>query len=141
MDGNIDMQKGFLKYLKKLIDLFSGKGTEDINKALIEEGDSILEKQLIAGMCEEVDAYHENMRKLKISGKDSGEWLEEEIERLVKEVKPEATIDDIELVKEAVEKAMDKDLEESFRQYIEEEVFEGAQEGDTKVQEGKEDVK
>lgn len=142
MDESIEMQKSFLKYLKKLLSLFSGGNAENIDKTLLEEGGTILEKQLIAEMCEEVDAYHENMKKLKASGKDSDEWLKEEIERLVKEVKPEATPDDIKFVKEAVEKAIDKNIEESFNQYIEEEAIEPQENNnDAKVQERKEDIK
>lgn len=142
MDESIEMQKSFLKYLKKLLSLFSGGNAENIDKTLLEEGDTILEKQLIAEMCEEVDAYHENMKKLKASGKDSDEWLKEEIERFVKEVKPEATPDDIKFVKAAVEKAIDKNIEESFNQYIEEEAIESQENNnDAKVQERKEDIK
>lgn len=143
MDDNIEMQKDFLKYLKKLLDFFCNRSTEDINETLVEEGDSILEKQLISEMCEEVDAYHENMTKLKTSGKDGGEWLEEEIEKLVKEMKPEATPGDMELVKEAVEKAIDEDIEKSFEQYIEEQVSESQENNNDgiKLQEGKEDVR
>ena len=69
------------------------------------------ENRIISDICKEIDLEHELLDDRAKSGLDPGEWLEREIEDTTKELFPDATSEDIEMVKDTVEKGMVEDIE------------------------------
>ncbi len=106
-----DLQQSFYNHLCALFELTFGKDDKDIDNLLIQQGRTEEEKVVINDICEEVDLEHKLMNDLKNSGLDSGEWLEREIETATKEMYPNATPEEIELVKQEVENGMEKEIE------------------------------
>ena len=106
-----ELQQSFFKHLCSLFELTLGKDDKDIDNILIQQGRTEDEKKVINDICEEVDLEHRLMNDLKNSGLDSGEWLEREIETVTKEMYPNATPEEIELVKQEVEDGIEKEIE------------------------------
>ena len=78
------------------------------------------------------------MNDFKNSGLDSGEWLEREIETATKEMYPNATPEEIELVKQEVENGMEKEIE-SEADSLEEEISVLSLQEDSNTVENKEE--
>lgn len=69
------------------------------------------ENRIINDICKEIDLEHELLDDRAKSDSNPGEWLEHEIEINTKELFPDATSEDIEMVKDTVEKGMVEDIE------------------------------
>lgn len=86
---------------------------KDVDDYLVSQGKSDEEKELIAELCDEIDTFHQKRREFNASGKDIDTWYDEEIERLTREVKPDATSEDVDAVKEAIAKKVDEEISDS----------------------------
>ena len=69
------------------------------------------ENRIINDICKEIDLEHELLDDRAKSDSDPGEWLEREIEKTTKELFPDATSDNIEKVKEAIENGMVEEID------------------------------
>lgn len=105
-----ELQKSIQKHLHRLWQAFNGKEGKELDEALVQQGESDEEKKIIAEQCAEIDLEHDLMEELLASKKDPGLWLEEKIEETVKEVKPDATQEDMEMVKESVADSMETEI-------------------------------
>lgn len=106
-----ELQESFFKNLKKMLHLSSGKTDNEIDEILIGQADSEEEKQVIRDICQEVDEEHLLMDNLVNSNKEPGEWFEIFISETTKELYPNATGEDIEMVLKTVEDGMEKEIE------------------------------
>ena len=104
------LQISIQKYLQQFWQTFNGKDGKELDEALVEQGESEEEKRIIAEQCAEIDLEHDLMEELVASKKDPGQWLEEKIEETVKEVKPDATQEEVEVVKGSVADSMETDI-------------------------------
>lgn len=105
-----ELQMSIQKYLNKFWQALNGTDKNELDEALIQQGESDDEKKIIAEVCAEIDLEHDLMEKLVASKKDPGQWLEEKIEETVKEVKPDATQEEVEMVKESVADSMEAEI-------------------------------
>lgn len=105
-----ELQMSIQKYLNKFWQALNGTDKKELDEALIQQGESDDEKKIIAEVCAEIDLEHDLMEKLVASKKDPGQWLEEKIEETVKEVKPDATQEEVEMVKESVADSMEAEI-------------------------------
>lgn len=84
---------GFIKslsdYFTRFISRFKGYAAEDLNAAIVEEGNTDEEKEQLQEMCEEVDNYHRRLKELRVSGLTPGKWLEKEIDAELENIEPE----------------------------------------------------
>ena len=94
MSNFADLQDSFYNHLSSSI---SGRNDD--------------ENRIINDICKEIDLEHELLDDRVKSESDPGEWLEREIVKTTKELFPDATSDDIEMVKDAMVKGMVKDIE------------------------------
>lgn len=104
------LQISIQKYLQQFWQTFNGKEGKELDEALVQQGESEEEKRIIAEQCAEIDLEHDLMEELVASKKDPGQWLEEKIEETVKEVKPDATQEEVEIVKGSVADSMETDI-------------------------------
>lgn len=104
------LQMSIQKHLHRLWEAFNGKDKKELDDLLIQQGESEEEKNIIAEQCAEIDLEHDLMEDLVASKKDPGQWLEEKIEETVKEIKPDATQEEVEMVKESVADAMETEI-------------------------------
>lgn len=107
-----ELQMSIQKHLQRLWQLLNGKEKKELDEALIQEGESEEERKIIAEQCAEIDLEHDLMDELVASKKDPGKWLEEKIEETVKEIKPDATQDEVEVIKESVADSMETEISE-----------------------------
>ena len=105
-----ELQMSIQKYLNKFWQALNGKDKKELDEALIQQGESDDEKKIIAEVCAEIDLEHDLMEELVASKKDPGQWLEEKIEETVKEVKPDATQEEVEMIKESVADSMETEI-------------------------------
>jgi len=108
-----DLQVSIKNHLQNFWQLLQGKENQDLDEALIQQGESEEEKSIIAEQCEEIDLEHNLMEELWVSKKDPGKWLEEKIEETAKEVNPNATQEEIDLLKNAVADSMEAEIGEN----------------------------
>lgn len=105
-----ELQMSIQKYLQSFWQTLNGKEKSELDEALIQQGESDEEKKIIAEQCAEIDLEHDLMEELVASKKDPGLWLAEKIEETVKEVKPDATQEEVEMVKESVADSMETEI-------------------------------
>lgn len=105
-----ELQMSILKYLNKFWQALNGTDKKELDEALIQQGESDEEKKIIAEVCAEIDLEHDLMEELVASKKDPGQWLEEKIEETVKEVKPDATQEEVEMIMESVADSMETEI-------------------------------
>lgn len=108
-----DLQVSIKNHLQNFWQLLQGKENQDLDEALIQQGESEEEKSIIAEQCEEIDLEHNLMEELWVSKKDPGKWLDEKIEETAKEVNPNATQEEIDLLKNAVADSMEAEIGEN----------------------------
>jgi hypothetical protein len=105
-----ELQMSIQKYLQSFWQTLNGKEKSELDEALIQQGESDEEKKIIAEQCAEIDLEHDLMEELVASKKDPGLWLEEKIEETVKEVKPDATQEEVEMIKDSVADSMETEI-------------------------------
>ena len=108
-----ELQNSFQNHLSSLLE----KKEDEINKLLMEQND---DNGIFQHICKEIDLEHELMADLVQSELDPGEWFERKIEETTKELFPNATPEQIEEVKDEVEKAIVKDIESEVNSLEEE---------------------
>lgn len=135
-----ELQQSFFYHLRKLLDLMPGRTEDEVNDLLTKQADSEEEKKVFREICEEVDIEHKLKDELANSSMDSGEWLEREIENTTKELYPDATPEEIEMVKQKVEDGMEDEIGAEAESLEEEMTFLQFQaEGIINSKEGKEE--
>ncbi len=111
MNKFTELQQSFFTHLRNLFGLTSGESEDDVDEILLNQASNEEEKKVIRAICDKVEIEHRLMSNLKKSGMDSGEWLEHEIENTLKELYPEATPEEIEMVKDRVQNGMEEEIE------------------------------
>lgn len=111
MDFFEQFEQSFFKYLHLILDMVRGKSSKEVDDQLIGQGRDDEEKRVLREICEEVDLEHEMMTDLIQSGEEPDQWLDHQIEEIVKESFPEATDEDIHKVKDAILLSMEKGIE------------------------------
>lgn len=106
-----ELQQSFFNHLRNLFYLSSGKNEDEVDVMLINQANNEEEENTIREICAEIDLEHNLMDELENSGMDSGKWLEREIENATKEFYPNATSEEIEMVKKRVQEGMEVEIE------------------------------
>lgn len=110
----------FLDSFKRLLNLADNRGDKQINDVLAEIGESDEEKALIREQCEEIDSFHESIKKLQSAKKEDpelteGEWLCNEIEADVQELVQKnenrnLTDEELKALRNSIVEALDKEI-------------------------------
>lgn len=110
----------FLDSFKRLLRLADNRGKKQINDVLAEIGESDEEKALIREQCEEIDLFHESIKKLQSAKKEDpelteGEWLCNEIEANVQELVQKnenrnLTDEELKALRNSIVEALDKEI-------------------------------
>lgn len=104
----LDKIKSFFKEVFHADKPMHGK---ELDEHLFSKTKSEEEKETLAEIFDEIDMFHQKRKAFVESGKEIDVWYEEEIERIVKQIKPDASRDEINQVKEAVAAQIDGDIE------------------------------
>ena len=102
--------KSFFNHLRALLDLGSKMDEKEFNSLLVQQGRNEEEKNTIIEILEEIDLEHKLKDELVASGLEPGEWLEQELEKTTKELYPDATPEDIDMVKKEVARGMEEEI-------------------------------
>ena len=103
-------------WLKKLFGSRDGQNPVDIQDVL-PAPESEAEKEILEELFDEIDTFHQKRKEfdeLKKEGVEIEDWYDDEIERITKSVQPDASEEDIDRVKEAISKAIDKEIAEEI---------------------------
>ena len=78
------LQETFDKHLKKLLGLIGMSGGKAADDVFLSQCESDEERALVRELCDEIDDYHANQRRLAEAMSDNpslteGEWLEEQL--------------------------------------------------------------
>ena len=111
MDRFKEFQESFMAHLQALYKAMQGKSNKDLDDALVRQGKSDEQKQIIQETCQDVDKEHDMIEEMIHSNKTPGEFLEQDIANTVREINPNATDDDVNQVVEATMDAMEKEIE------------------------------
>ena len=112
-----DLSKSLLQKIKEyFIKIFRSekrKSREELEDELISMTQSDEEKETLQEIMDEISLTYQKRKEFQDSGKDKDieTWQEEEIERIAKDVDPNASNEDIERLKEAIAKRTDMDIE------------------------------
>lgn len=104
----LDKIKSFFKEVFHADKPLHGK---ELDEHLFSKTKSEEEKETLAEVFDEIDLFHQKRKEFVESGKEIDVWYEEEIERIVKQIKPDASQGEINQVKEAVAAQIDGDIE------------------------------
>ena len=104
----IERIKNFFKEVFYSEKLLNGK---ELDEHLLFKTTSEEEKETLTEVFEEIDMFYQMRKELAESGKEIDVWYDEEIERIVKQIKPDASLDEINHVKAAVAMQIDVDIE------------------------------
>lgn len=107
----IETFKSFFKNVFKSEKPLHGKELTDY---LITQTQSDEERETLQEMFEENATYHQKMAEYHESGKNIDEWYNDELDKIVRQLKPEASTDDTDRVKEAVAKQIDNDIDNTI---------------------------
>ena len=107
-----EFQMSIQKHLLSFWHSLQSKEKEELDEALVRQGESEEEKKLIAEQCTEIDLEHDLMEDLVASKEDTGVWLEKQIEEAAKEVNPKATQEEFDMLKDAVADSMEAEIGE-----------------------------
>ena len=110
MDRFKELQESFMAHLQALYKAMQGKSNKDLDDALVRQGKSDEQKQIIQETCQDVDKEHDMIEEMIHSNKTPGEFLEQDIANTVREINPNATDDDVNQVVEATKDAMEKEI-------------------------------
>lgn len=115
-----DLQKSIKEHLLDYWQVLQGKDKKDLDEALIGQGESDEEKRIISEQCEEIDLEHDLKEELLASKTDPGKWLGEKIEETAKEINPNASQEEIDMLKDAVADSMEVIIGENADELAEE---------------------
>ena len=120
MDRFKEFQESFMAHLQALYKAMQGKSNKDLDDALVRQGKSDEQKQIIQETCQDVDKEHDMIEEMIHSNKTPGEFLEQDIANTVREINPNATDNDINQVVEATKDAMEKEIEQEAHELTKE---------------------
>ena len=120
MDRFKEFQESFMAHLQALYKAMQGKSNKDLDDALVRQGKSDEQKQIIQETCQDVDKEHDMIEEMIHSNKTPGEFLEQDIANTVREINPNATDDDVNQVVEATKDAMEKEIEQEAHELTKE---------------------
>ena len=120
MDKFKEFQESFIAHFQSLYKALKGKSNKDLDDALVRQGKSDEQKQIIQETCQDVDKEHDMIEEMIHSNKTPGEFLEQDIANTVREINPNATDDDVNQVVEATKDAMEKEIEQEARELTKE---------------------
>ena len=120
MDRFKEFQESFMAHLQALDKAMQGKSNKDLDDALVRQGKSDEQKQIIQETCQDVDKEHDMIEEMIHSNKTPGEFLEQDIANTVREINPNATDDDVNQVVEATKDAMEKEIEQEAHELTKE---------------------
>lgn len=110
-----DLSKSMLQKIKEyLIKIFRSekrKSGKKLEEELILMTQSDEEKETLQEIMDEISLTYQKRKEFQKSCKDIETWQEEEIERIAKDIDPNASNEDIERLKEAIAKRTDMDIE------------------------------
>lgn len=120
MDRFKEFQESFMAHLQALYKAMQGKSNKDLDDALVRQGKSDEQKQIIQETCQDVDKEHDMIEEMIHSNKTPGEFLEQDIANTVREINPNVTDDDVNQVVEATKDAMEKEIEQEAHELTKE---------------------
>ena len=120
MDRFKEFQESFMAHLQALYKAMQGKSNKDLDDALVRQGKSDEQKQIIQETCQDVDKEHDMIEEMIHSNKTPGEFLEQDIADTVREINPNVTDDDVNQVVEATKDAMEKEIEQEAHELTKE---------------------
>lgn len=120
MDKFKEFQESFIAHFQSLYKALKGKSNKELDDALVRQGKSNEQKQIIQETCQDVDKEHDMIEEMIHSNKTPGEFLEQDIANTVREINPNATDDDVNQVVEATMDAMEKEIEQEAHELTKE---------------------
>lgn len=115
-----EFQESFIAHFQSLYKAMKGKSNKELDDALVQQGESEEQKQVIQEVCLDVDMEHDMIEEMAHSTKTPGEFLKQDITDTVKEVNPNATDEDVNQIVEATMDAMEKEIEHEARELTKE---------------------
>ena len=109
-DLNDEGLESFFKNAGSLLEKAVEKNDSEFDSFLIDQVKDETERDIIRVICDDVDTEHQLATDLKHSKLDSSEWLGQQVERIVKEISPNASEDEIECIKTAIEQSLEKEI-------------------------------
>ena len=120
MDKFKEFQERFIAHFQALYKAMQGKSDKELDDALVLQGKSDEQKQIIQETCQDVDKEHDMIEEMAHSSKTPGEFLEQDIANTVREINPNATDGDVNQVVEATMDAMEKEIEQKAHELAKE---------------------
>lgn len=105
-----ELKQSFFSKLEALFDLTKDKSDDELDEILVNDAQSEEQQQLIRDICEDIDTEHQLIKEMMQANTEVGEWFEQKIEQEARELEPEATDQDIEYLKDALEKQLGSDI-------------------------------
>lgn len=120
MDKFKEFQESFISHLQSLYKEMKGKSNKEMDDALVLQGKTDEQRQLIQEACQDIDKEHNMIEEMVHSNKTPGEFLKQDITHTVKEINPNATDEEINRVVEATMDTMEKEIEQEARELTKE---------------------
>ena len=120
MDKFKEFQESFMAHFLSLCKAMKGKSNKELDDALVRQGKSDEQKQIIQETSQDVDKEHDMIEEIVNSSKEPGEFLEQDIANTVREINPNATDDDVSQIVEATMDVMEKEIEQQARELTKE---------------------
>ena len=136
-----ELKEAFLRHVEKLFTLLRGKHGSDFDETLVSQGESDEERETLRAVLEEVELEHQIKKEMRESGKEPGQWFEEELEKTAHIVLDNPTDDDIRMLKEKMAEVMAEDIAEGAELLSKEVTEAEAGERDTASDDGSEQEK
>lgn len=113
----VELQEGLLAKMKGLLkEVFRSekpKQGEELKDYLLSQIGSEEDREALEEVFDEITVFYRKRNEFEKSGKEIAVWYEEEIEKIVRSLKPNATEEDIDKVKEAIARQIDFEIEET----------------------------
>ena len=115
-----EFQESFITHFQSLHKAMQGKSNKELDDALVQQGESEEQKQVIQEACSDVDMEHDMIEEMVHSTKTPGEFLKQDIADTVREIAPNATDADVNQVVETTMDAMEKEIEQEAHELTKE---------------------
>lgn len=113
-DFNQSLLDRIKSWLKKLFGSGDGQTCEKNIEDVISQPENDEEKELLDEVFDEIHTFHQKRKEFEQSGKKIEGWYDDEIRRITQTVKPNATEEDVDSVKEAIAKSIDDEISEEI---------------------------
>lgn len=131
-------QESFISHLQSLYKAMKGRSKKELDEALILQGKSEEQRQIIQETCLDIDKEHDMIEEMANSSRTPGEFLEQDIIDTVREVNPNATDEDVNKMVEETMDAMETEIEQAANELTEEAaIFSNAPQTKSESKEGK----